>query len=80
MTTQGRKPRVVDFFKQCCSNATRGREANFCAFSDGSVQGKFRRAITPTLSYDAGGPQVLLQLEAPTAAPLSSNQEKVVVA
>ena len=26
MTAQGRKLQVIDFFKQCCLNATRGRE------------------------------------------------------
>ena len=26
MTTQGRKLYFIDFFKQCCLNATRGRD------------------------------------------------------
>jgi hypothetical protein len=70
MTTQGRKPQIVDFFKQCCSNATRGRERVVGHSPTEACTGGFGRAITPALSYDSGGPQVLLQLEALTAAPL----------
>jgi hypothetical protein len=69
VTAQGRKLQVIDFFKQCCLNATRGRERIVVHSPTEACRGSFGGAITPALSYDSGVPQVLLQLEALTAAP-----------
>ena len=53
MTAQGRKLQVIDFFKQCCLNATRGRERVVVHPRSEACRGSFGRTITPTLSYDA---------------------------
>ena len=53
MTAQGRKLQVIDFFEQCCLNATRGRERVVVHPRSEAFGGSFGRAITPTLSYDA---------------------------
>jgi hypothetical protein len=46
------------FFQKVLPEYNAPPASSCCAFSDASVQGSFGPAITPMLSYDAGGHKV----------------------